>query len=89
MRIIRGRSVNECGGLKYTRMDLMEMLSCTTLENKKFDIIHGHDESLLAGLVFGIKAAIGATCNFMAPVFNELIKKFEQKNFKEALEIQT
>lgn len=76
-------------GLKFTSMDLMEMLSCANLENKKFDIIHGHDETLLAGLAFGIKAGIGTTYNFMAPIFNEIIKQFQQNNLNKALEIQT
>ena len=87
--IMANKVIPNLAGLKFTSMDLMEMLSCATLENKKFDIIHGHDETLLAGLVLGIKAAIGTTYNFMAPVFNELIKKFQQKNLNEALEIQT
>jgi N-acetylneuraminate lyase len=83
-----GKIIPNLAGIKYTSPTLMEMLECMTMENGRFDILHGHDETLLAGLSMSAKAAIGTTYNFMAPVFNKMIKKFRQKQMEEALEIQ-
>lgn len=76
-------------GIKYTFPNLMEMLECITMRNGKFDILHGQDEALLAGLTMGAKAAIGTTYNFMAPVFNKLIAQLKKGETAEALKIQT
>jgi len=83
-----GKTIPNLAGIKYTSSTLMEMAECMNMENKRFDILHGQDEALLAGMVMGAKAAIGTTYNFMAPVFNKLIDKFRQKQLDEALEIQ-
>lgn len=83
-----GNKIPNLAGIKYTSPTLMEMLECMSLENGKFDILHGQDEALLAGLTLGAKAAIGTTYNFMAPVFNSIIEKFRKKQLEQALEIQ-
>lgn len=83
-----GKVIPNLAGIKYTNMDMMDMMKCMELENGRYDILHGHDETLLAGLTFGAKAAIGTTYNFMAPAFNELIEKFKQNEPDEALKIQ-
>lgn len=83
-----GKTIPNLAGIKYTSPALMEMQECMNMENGRFDILHGQDEALLAGITFGAKAAIGTTYNFMAPVFNKLVEKFRQKQHEEALEIQ-
>ncbi|MEN6453277.1 MAG: dihydrodipicolinate synthase family protein [Prolixibacteraceae bacterium] len=83
-----GKVIPNLAGIKYTWPDLMEMLECVSMEDGKYDILHGHDETVLAGFLFGVKAAIGTTYNFLAPVFNEMIEKFRQKDLDGALEIQ-
>jgi len=83
-----GKVIPNMAGIKYTWSDLMEMMECIHLDQGKYDILHGHDESILAGLLFGAKASIGTTYNFLAPVFNELIEKFQQKDLVGALGIQ-
>jgi len=64
------------------------MEECISLEGGKYDIIHGYDELLLAGLTYGIKAAIGTTYNFMAPLYLEMMKRFREKDLEKALELQ-
>lgn len=71
-------------GIKFTDNNFMEMQLCIDMDNGKWDILHGFDELLLAGLSFGAKAAIGSTFNFMAPLYNEIIKDFEHGNIDEA-----
>ncbi len=70
-------------GIKFTHNNFMEMQQCLQLDNRKWDILHGFDEVLLAGLTFGVKAAVGSTYNFMAPLYNQIITGFENGNIEE------
>ena len=83
-----GKIIPNLAGIKYTSSDLMQMLECITMENGKYDILHGHDELLVNGMLMGANAAIGTTYNFMGPVFNSLIKKFRERKLEEAVVIQ-
>lgn len=71
-------------GIKFTDNNFMEMQQCLNLDNGKWDILHGFDELLLAGLVFGAKGGVGSTYNFMAPLYNGIIKDFENGNIENA-----
>jgi len=71
-------------GVKFTDNNFMEMQQCLQLDNGKWDILHGFDETLLAGLSLGAEGAVGSTFNFMAPLYNEIIKDFESGNIVEA-----
>jgi N-acetylneuraminate lyase len=71
-------------GLKFTHNNFMEMQQCLELDKNKWDILHGYDELLLAGLVFGAKGAVGSTYNFMAPLYNGIITDFENGKIEEA-----
>lgn len=85
---IAGKEIPNLAGIKFTNNDMMDMMDCINMENGKYDILHGHDETLLAGMTLGAKAAIGTTFNFIAPAFSKLIEKFRLKQLDEALEIQ-
>lgn len=63
-------------GIKFTHNDFMEMQQCLHLDNGKWDILHGFDELLLAGLSLGAKGAVGSTYNFMAPLYQQVINDF-------------
>jgi len=71
-------------GLKFTHNNFLEMQQCLNLDNGKWDILHGFDEMLLAGLALGAKGAVGSTYNFMAPLYNQIIEDFEKGNLEEA-----
>ncbi len=75
-------------GIKFTHNNLMEMQQCMMFENGKYEIILGYDEVLLGGLALGIKAAIGSTYNYMAPIYNEIISFFEEGNLEKARQLQ-
>ena len=75
-------------GIKFTHNNLMEMQQCLMFENGKYEILHGYDEVLLGGLVLGIKAAIGSTYNYMAPVYNQIFSFFEAGKLEEARTLQ-
>lgn len=75
-------------GLKFTHNNFMEMQQCLHLNNGKWDILHGYDEILLAGLTFGAKGAVGSTYNFMAPIYNQIITDFNNGDIEAAREKQ-
>lgn len=75
-------------GLKFTHNNFMEMKLCMDINDGKWDILHGFDELLLAGLAFGAQGAVGSTYNFMAPLYNGIICDFEKGNMEAALKKQ-
>jgi N-acetylneuraminate lyase len=67
-------------GVKFTHTDYMDMHQCMALENGRFDVLHGHDEILINGLVLGIEGAIGTTFNFMPGIYHGIMKAFSDQN---------
>jgi N-acetylneuraminate lyase len=51
-------------------------------------MLFGRDELLLCGLTLGAKGAVGSTYNFMAPLYNNIIEKFNAGDIKSARELQ-
>ena len=71
-------------GIKYADNNLMDMRQCLELENGRWDILHGYDEILLAGLALGVTGAVGSTYNYMASLYHGMISDFEQGNLAAA-----
>lgn len=71
-------------GVKFTDNNLMDLFQCLQIDDGRWDILHGYDELLLAGLAFGANGAIGSTYNFMAPLYNSIIENFRNGNIDEA-----
>lgn len=65
-------------GIKFTDNNFMDMQQCLDMDDNKWDILHGYDELLLAGLTFGAKGAVGSTYNYMAPLYRAIIEDFEK-----------
>ena len=68
-------------GVKFTYTDYMDMHQCIALENGRFDVLHGHDEILINGLVLGIEGAIGTTFNFIPGVYHEILNAYANQNY--------
>jgi N-acetylneuraminate lyase len=66
----------------------MDLLSCIHFENSQYDILWGRDENLLSGMAMGVKAAIGSTYNYIAPLYHQLIKAFNQGDLQKARDLQ-
>jgi N-acetylneuraminate lyase len=75
-------------GIKYTYEDLMDFHLCQKFDNGRFDMLFGRDELLLCGLTLGAKGAVGSTYNFMAPLYNDIIEKFNAGDIKAARALQ-
>lgn len=75
-------------GIKFSHNNLMEFQQCIELNNGRFEILHGSDEILLAGLSLGAVGAVGSTFNYMPSCYHEIISHFESRNFQEARILQ-
>jgi N-acetylneuraminate lyase len=75
-----GNQIPNFAGVKYTYEDMSDFGMCLEFENRRYDILCGRDESLLAGLALGAIGAVGSTYNYMAPVYNEMIAAFNDGN---------
>lgn len=67
-------------GVKYTHTDFMDMHLCIHMQNGRFDVLHGHDEILINGLVLGVEGAIGTTFNFIPRVYDSIIESYLEGN---------
>lgn len=75
-------------GIKYTSPMLDEMQRLRDVQGGRFDVLHGRDEMLLAGLATGARGAIGSTYNLAAPLYRRLIAAMEAGNLEEARSCQ-
>ncbi len=71
-------------GVKYTSTALNEMLAAVEFRPAEFEILHGFDELLLAGLAMGARAAVGSTYNFAAPIYHKILAAFARADLTDA-----
>ncbi|MGM0378032.1 MAG: dihydrodipicolinate synthase family protein, partial [Bacteroidota bacterium] len=76
--------VSNFAGIKYTHEDFMDFLNCLNHRNGHYDMLWGRDENLLAALSLGAQGGVGSTYNYAAPLYNALIRDFEEQNFHNA-----
>ena len=75
-------------GTKFTHNNLMEMGECLTLNNGEFEVLHGYDEILIAGLAFGVVAGVGSTYNYLPSIYLGIIEAVEKGDLQKARELQ-
>jgi N-acetylneuraminate lyase len=78
------KTIPNLAGVKFTFTDFMDMHQCITLQNGRFDVLHGHDEILINGLILGVKGAIGTTFNFIPEIYHKIIASFDNNDFESA-----
>lgn len=71
-------------GIKYTNPDLARFQRCRRHDGGAFDILHGSDETLLAGLALGARGAVGSTYNFAAPIYHRIMRAFAERDLETA-----
>lgn len=76
-------------GIKYTSYNSMEMQECIEFADHRYDILHGHDETLLTGLLLGATGGIGTSYNLSSPLYNPLIAAFEAGDLSRAVALQS
>lgn len=82
------RLIPNLNGIKYTDYNTFQMQKCINLEGGKFDILHGHDETLVSGLQLGATGAIGTSYNIASPIFIKLLKAFNSGEYDKAVSLQ-
>src|SRR5699024_4753297 len=79
----RGKIPN-LAGIKFTNENLMDFKLCQGLDSGRFELLYGRDETLLCGLSLGATGAIGSTYNYMAPLYNQIIDAWNDKELVKA-----
>jgi N-acetylneuraminate lyase len=75
-------------GIKYSSSNIMDCHLCHNYKDGKYDILWGVDEALLSGLSIGIEGAVGSTYNYAAPLYNQIIEAFQNKDLVNAEKLQ-
>lgn len=75
-------------GTKFTHNNLMEMGECLALNNGEFEVLHGYDEILIAGLAFGAVAGVGSTYNYLSSVYLGILDAMDKGDLLKARELQ-
>ena len=82
------KQIPNLAGIKFTDNNFLDMAQCIDADEGKWDILHGFDELLLAGLTYGIRGAVGSTYNFMAPLYLKMMGDFDSGKLSAARERQ-
>ena len=64
-------------GVKFTSSDEAAEAECVELLGGRFEVLHGCDERLLAGLGHGCRGAVGSTYNYAAPIYRQVLDLHE------------
>ncbi|MEG1563918.1 MAG: dihydrodipicolinate synthase family protein [Bacteroides sp.] len=75
-------------GTKFTHNNLMEMGECLNLNHGEFEVLHGYDEILLAGLAFGAVAGVGSTYNYLPAVYLGILEAVKKGDMVKARQLQ-
>ncbi|MBI5009743.1 MAG: dihydrodipicolinate synthase family protein [Bacteroidia bacterium] len=75
-------------GIKYTHEDFMDFTTCLNFKEGAYEMLWGRDENLLPSLAAGARGAVGSTYNYAAPLYNELIKAFNEGRMDDARNLQ-
>jgi N-acetylneuraminate lyase len=75
-------------GIKYTREDFMDFLTCLSYNDGVYDMLWGRDECILSALVLGCRGAVGSTYNYAAPLYHSLIAAFDSGDLLSARQLQ-
>lgn len=82
------KKIPTLAGIKFTHNNLMEMNVCLHLDGGRFEILHGYDETLIAGLSLGAKAGVGSTYNYIPDVYDAIFRAMENNDLETARAMQ-
>ncbi len=83
------KQIPNLAGVKYSHPYLLDVHGCLLAGNGDFTVFFGVDEMLLGAAAMGVKAAVGSTYNFAAPVYHKMLHAQKEGHFDEALSQQT
>lgn len=73
---LASEKIPNLAGIKYTHEDLYEFNQCMLLENGKFEMLHGRDETLICGLALGAIGGVGGTYNHAMNLYIKIKEHF-------------
>ncbi|MBI1369540.1 MAG: N-acetylneuraminate lyase [Planctomycetes bacterium] len=79
-----GKRIANLAGLKYTASMLHEYQACLELDGGRFDVLFGFDEMMLGAMAVGSTASVGSTFNFCGPVYQNIIRAFNDGDLETA-----
>ncbi|MDR0575894.1 MAG: dihydrodipicolinate synthase family protein [Tannerella sp.] len=82
------KRIPNLAGVKFTHSNLMEMAECLHLENGRFEVLHGYDETLITGLSLGAKTGVGSTYNYIPHIYKGVIDSFRKGDMDTARKLQ-
>lgn len=82
------KKIPNLAGIKYTHEKLYEFNQCMLVENGKFDILHGQDETLICGLALGARGGIGGTYNHAMKLYINIKQAFLKGDIETARKFQ-
>ena len=85
---VASSKISSLRGMKFTHQDFMDFQECVALEDGRFDVLHGFDECLLAGMAVGARGAVGSTYNFAAPMYLQMMQAYFDGQMEKAAAIQ-
>lgn len=80
--------IDNITSIKWTSYDYYGLMRLKDLTNGEINIMNGPDETLLMGLTAGADGGIGATYNFMFPLFRNIYDNFKAGNLEAAKKYQ-
>ncbi len=85
---LAGARIPNLAGIKFTSPDIMDMQECLLMDNKKYDILHGHDGLFLSGLSAGVAGGIGTAYNLISELFHNIMHAFKKGDMETARKLQ-
>jgi len=82
------KRIPNLAGIKFTDENLMSYTQCLNFDGGRYNILFGRDEILLAALALGATAAVGSTYNYMAPIYQAVMKAFKAGDMETARQWQ-
>lgn len=80
--------IDNVTSIKWTSSDYYGLMKLKQLTNGEINVMNGPDEMLLMGLTAGADGGIGATYNFMLPLFRGIYDNFKSGNMEMAKKYQ-
>lgn len=80
--------IDNVTSIKWTSSDYYGLMKLKQLTNGEINVMNGPDEMLLMGLTAGADGGIGATYNFMFPLFRGVYDNFKAGNLEMAKKYQ-
>ena len=80
--------IDNVTGVKWTSYDYYGLMKLKQVTNGEINVLNGPDETLLMGLMAGADGGIGATYNFMFPLFRKIYDHYHAGDLAKAKEYQ-